>query len=134
MTPSAVVEEDRHMANFLWKLKAEANCEGSAIRVRPSPAMPFAPLARPSRREVGAQEKRNLDTETDLPGFDPSVDWTDTASSASSSLEAVRVTVLSGRTLHVLLLHPGLGAEKQFPQPLPLASEHWADLHCARAV
>lgn len=70
----AVVEEERHVANFLWKLKAEANCEGNAILVRPSPAMPMALLARPSRRKVGAQEKRNFDTETTRPGFDPSVD------------------------------------------------------------
>ncbi|KAJ9696218.1 hypothetical protein PVL29_008458 [Vitis rotundifolia] len=79
--------------------------------------MPMALLARPSRRKVGAQEKRNFDTET--------------TSSASSPPVAVRVTVLSGKTPHVLLLHPGRGAEKQSPQPLALANEHWADRHRA---
>ena len=33
------------------------------------------------------------------------------------------------RRLNHLLLHPGLGDEKQWPQLLDLATEHRADLH-----
>jgi hypothetical protein len=51
----------------------------------------------------------------------PFVDWIDKMSSASSPLVAVWVIVLSGVTPHVLLLQPGLGDEKQLPQPLALA-------------
>jgi hypothetical protein len=101
MTPLDLVEELKQMANFLWKLKAAENWEGSEILVLPRPAIPLTPLARPFRRNVAPQVKANLGTETTLPGLDPSVDWMETTSWASSPLVAVRVTVLSGRRLHV---------------------------------
>lgn len=120
------------MANFLWKLKAEANCEGGAIFVLPRPAIPVAPSASPFSKKVGAHEKRKRETATFRPGLKPLVDCTETASSASSPVVAVWVTVLSGKTPQVLLLHPGLGDEKQRPQPVDApAREHWAERHRA---
>lgn len=112
------------MANFLSKLKADANWEGRDILVRPRPAIPDTPAARPSNRNVGAQVKRNCETLTFRPGLNPLVDGTETTSYASSPPVAVRVTVLSGVRPHVLLLQPGLGDEKQSPQLLARASEH----------
>ena len=106
-----VVEELKQMANFLWKLKAVENCEGTEILVLPRPAIPFTPLARPFKRNVEPQVKMKLDTETTLPGFNPFVDWIETTSWASSPPVAVCVTVLSGNWEHVLLLQPGLGEE-----------------------
>jgi hypothetical protein len=47
MTPFAGAGDVKQIANFLLKLKAEANCEGNAILVLPSPAIPTTPLARP---------------------------------------------------------------------------------------
>jgi hypothetical protein len=76
---------------------------------------------------VGAQENRKRGTDASLPGFDPLVELTDTTSVASSPPVAVRVTVLSGMTPHVLLLQPGLGPEKQSPQPPALANEQSAE-------
>lgn len=43
--------------------------------VHPSPAIPATPIARPFKREVGAQVKGKPVTETNMPGLEPSVDW-----------------------------------------------------------
>lgn len=92
---------------------------------------PETPPKSPFNKEVGAQENKNRETVTLCPGLEPFVDWTETTSSASSPLVAVWVMVLSGVTPQVLLLQPGLGAEKQLPQPSALAREHWAEWHRA---
>lgn len=115
------------MANVLSKLNADANCEGRDILVRPSPAIPETPAARPCNKKVGAQAKRNRETVTFGPGLEPVVDWTETTSDASSPPVAVCVKVLSGVRPQVLLLHPGFGEEKQSPQPVAFAREHWAE-------
>ena len=81
-------------------------------------------MASPWSKKVGAQEKRKRETVTFRPGLKPLVDWTETVSSASSPTVAVWVMVLSGVRPHVLLLQPGLGAEKQSPQPVAPAREH----------
>ena len=57
----------KQMANFLVKLKEAANCEGSETFVLPRPAIPFTPLARPSKRKLGAQVKIKLEMDTTLP-------------------------------------------------------------------
>jgi len=90
-----------------------------------------APLASPFSKKVGAHENKKRETETFRPGLNPLVDWIDKTSSASSPLVAVWVMVLSGIRPQVLLLQPGLGDEKQSPQPLALAREHWAERHRA---
>nr|GMD71040.1 hypothetical protein Csa_3G150005 [Ipomoea batatas] len=127
MTP---VDDDKQTANFRWKLKAAENCDGTPTRVRPRPAIPTAPLASPSKSEVGAQEKIKRETSAAFPGLNPLVDLTDTTSSASSPLVEVRVMGLCGKTPQVLLLHPGLGPEKQSPQAVFfVAREHCADRH-----
>lgn len=129
MTP--LEEAERQIANFRRKLKAAANREGSPILARPRPARPVAPLARPWRRNVGAQVNSNRGTVTDGPGLEPSVEMTETTSSASSPPVAVRVKGLSGKVPQVLLLQPGLGPLKQSPHEVDRAREHWADLQRA---
>lgn len=104
---------------------------GKAILVRPRPAMPETPVARPLSKNVGAQVKRKRETVTFLPGLKPLVDWMETTSWASSPEVAVWVTVLSGRRPQVLLLQPGRGGEKQSPHPVAPAREHWAEWHRA---
>lgn len=123
--------EPKQIANFLGKLKALANCEGSPIGPLPNPAIPTTPLARPSRRKVGPQVNATLGAETMRPGFDPSVDCKDTTSCASSPLVDVRMKGLYGESPQVLLLHPGLGLPLHWPHALELARLHTADRHLA---
>lgn len=92
------------------------------------PEAPFeTPVGSPCNKEVGAHENRKRETVTLRPALKPFVDWTDTTSWASSPLVAVWVTVLSCVMPQVLLLQPGLGAEKQLLQPLAPVSEHKAE-------
>lgn len=127
MTPSELVDDERHIANLRRKLKAAANRDGIPIRARPRPTIPVAPLANPCRRNVGEHANKKFGTVAARPGLDPSVDRAETTSSASSPPVAVRVNGLSGVTPHVLLLQPGRGPLKQSPHPVDPAREHWAD-------
>ena len=102
MTPFEVVEEDKQRANFLGKLKAAENWRGSETAVLPRPAMPLTPLARPSKRRVGAQVKRNLGIETTLPGLDPSVDCMERMSLEKSPPDPRSITVLVGNSPQIL--------------------------------
>ncbi|POO02259.1 hypothetical protein TorRG33x02_020430 [Trema orientale] len=101
-TPLDVVEEDKQRANFLGMLKAAENWRGSEIAIRPRPAMPLTPLARPSKRKVGAQVKRNFGSETTLRGLDPSVDCKDRMSWEKSPPDPRSITVLTGNSAQIL--------------------------------
>lgn len=127
----ALGEDVKQIANFRGKLKEAENWAGREILVRPSPAIPWAPWARPFSKKLGPQTNKNLGTFTTRPELDPSVDSIWTTSDASSPLVAVLVKGFSGKRPHVLLLHPGLGGELHVPQVLEFAREHWAELQRA---
>lgn len=80
MTPFDFAVEVRQMANFLSKLKADANWEGSPTLGLPRPAMPLTPAERFAKRSVSPQLKRMFGVETTGPGLDPSVDRRETTS------------------------------------------------------
>lgn len=96
------------IANIGGNLKAEENWDGSEILVRPSPAIPWEPLASPLSKKEGAQTNKKCGTVTGLPGLEPFVDWIWITSDPTSPPVAVLVKGFSGVRPHVLLLHPGL--------------------------
>ena len=72
------------------------------MAILPRPAIPLAPLARPSKRKVGAQLERNFGIETTLPGLEPSVDCMERMSSENSPSIMNSVTLLVGDSKQML--------------------------------
>jgi hypothetical protein len=77
---------------------------------RPSAARPVTPWARPWRRKVREQEKRNSGTRRSGPRVEPSVLGNARESMMALAMVGLRVTGFSGKRAQVSLAQAGAGA------------------------
>ena len=99
MTPFVFGFEGKQIANLRRKPppKADASWVGRPTGFLPRPSIPLAPLAKSITSMSVAHEKMKSRTEFSGPGFEPSVDWSEILSMATSPNKSIfPVTVFSG--------------------------------------